>query len=264
MQGAEKNIIAKMMVNIATTHGHLIDKEIIQFFIEDKDPPIREAGMKLIGFSTSELPKELFNYLVKGLSDQEFGVKNAAIESIAHLTESSFSPAISETIKALLLDKNKWTRQKASEVCLQLVEKNPEFISLDELNNLLSSPDQDEIFRVNIEKMIGVAGSLNLSKSFHILTQAMQDANMKVRDGAILSMIRLASRVDLRDIIPKLLYYMSDETGLILQQSIARALMKIMKYETGDLKARVISVLSVRASNTQDPIIAAAIAEIKN
>ncbi len=264
MQGAEKNIIAKMMVNIATTHGDLIEKEIIKFLVEDKDPPIREAGIKLIGYSTSELSKEMFNFLLKGLADQEFGVKNAAIESIAHLTESSLSTEITETIKSLLYDKNKWTRQKASDVCLQLVEKNPEFISLDELNRLFSSPDQDEIFRVNIEKMIGMVGFLNLSKSFQILLQAMQDINTKVRDGAIQSMIRLASKVDLREIIPKLLYYMSDETSLVLQQSIARALMKIIKYETGDLKARVISVLSIRASTTQDPIIAAALAEIKN
>ena len=92
----------------------------------------------------------------------------------------------------------------------------------------------------------------------------MKNPSKKIRDGMISGMVKLSNVIDNNILIPKLLFYLSDETEMILQQSVSLVFKRIMKYETGEIKQRVISVLSIRAGVSQDPILLSVLSELQD
>ncbi len=137
-------------------------------------------------------------------------------------------------------------------------------ISLDETLNLINQTGNEEIYIYNLAKFLGIVGTQDFKKSFPEMIDLMKNPSKKIRDGMISGMVKLSNVIDNNILIPKLLFYLSDETEMILQQSVSLIFKRIMKYETGEIKQRVISVLSIRAGVSQDPILSSVLSELQD
>ena len=143
-------------------------------------------------------------------------------------------------------------------------EKNKSIISLDETLTLINQTGNEEIFIYNLAKLLGIVGTEDFKKSFPEMINLMKNPSKKIRDGMISGVVKLSNVIDNNVLIPKLLFYLSDEIEIILQQSVSLVFKRIMKYETGEIKQRVISVLSIRAGVSQDPILLSVLSELQD
>ena len=91
----------------------------------------------------------------------------------------------------------------------------------------------------------------------------MVDKDKNIREKASNALVTLSSKISMKKLLPETLKYFSDETNILLQQSMAIALKRIVKYETGPAKKRVIEILSMRCEISQDPIICQVLQELK-
>jgi len=115
-----------------------------------------------------------------------------------------------------------------------------------------------------LAKLLGNLKDEPLDIIFPIIVRLMQHKEEKVRNTAISSLVRYSNQVDSAILVPKMLVFLSDESSIHLEQSVAISLSKIVKYEKKDMKDRVISLLTIRAHHTQDKILQQTLAELKN
>jgi HEAT repeat protein len=257
-------IIAKVFIDIAEKNHELIPFEVIQKLTFDKDSYIREIGIKIIGSVGKFYPKKSITIIQNGLRDPEWNVKNAATAAFNQIGKEIESDDLIYEIKSLLNDKNKWTRLAALEMIINYAEKNKSIISLNETLNLINQTGNEEIYSYNLAKLLGIVGTEDFKKSFPEMINLMKNPSKKIRDGMISGMVKLSNVIDNNILIPKLLFYLSDEIEIILQQSVSLVFKRIMKYETGEIKQRVISVLSIRAGVSQDPILLSVLSELQD
>ena len=257
-------IIAKVFINIAEKNHELIPFDVIQKLTIDEDSYIREIGIKIIGSVGKFYPKKSISIIQNGLKDPEWNVKNAATDAFNKIGKEIESDDLIYEIKNLLKDENKWTRLAALEMIINYAEKNQSIISLDETLNLINQTGNEEIYIYNLAKLLGIVGTQDFKKSFPEMINLMKNPSKKIRDGMISGMVKLSNVIDNNILIPKLLFYLSDETEIILQQSVSLVFKRIMKYETGEIKQRVISVLTIRAGVSQDPILLSVLSELQD
>ncbi len=257
-------IIAKVFIDIAEKNHELIPFDVIQKLAVDKDSYIREIGIKIIGSVGKFYPKKSISLIQNGLKDSEWNVKNAATNAFNQIGKEIESEDLIYEIKILLKDENKWTRLAALEMIMNYAEKNKSIISLNETLNLIHQTGNEEIYIYNLAKLLGIVGTQDFKKSFPEMINLMKNPSKKVRDGMISGMVKLSHVIDNNILVPKLLFYLSDETEMKLQQSVSLVFKRIMKYETGDIKQRVISVLSIRAGVSQDPILLSVLSELQD
>jgi HEAT repeat protein len=250
-----RKTVAKLFVDLAEKAPDLIPLSVLKNLTQDADPSVRESGMILLKAVGLRFPKESLEYLTIGLRDKEWNVKNAAADSIGELGSKIATPELLNMIKALLKDSEKWTRLKAIEVIQKAVENKAKILSLDEVIELLARTDEEESFQVNVVKLLGSVGADDFKKSFPYMIKMLTHSNQKVREGMISGMIKLSVLIPMKTLLPNLLKYFSDETEMALQQSIALLLNRIVRYETPEIKNRVISLLKIRCEMSQDAII---------
>jgi HEAT repeat protein len=264
---SEKSIrvtIARLFVDISQKVPKLIPLSAVKSMVSDEDAQIRENGMNILGYLGKDFPKESLKMIMEGLNDEDWSVKNSATEAFGILGENVDNPMILDEIKKLLNDESKWTRLKALEIIIKVADKKPDILSIDEILNLLKMPDQDETFKINTAKLLGILGFKEFDKLFPIMIDILQDPSEKIRQGMITGMVKLSSKMEIKELIPKLLFYLSDETEIILQQSIALLLKRIVKYESEAIKSRVISLLKIRCEMSQDSIICEVLSDLSN
>ena len=257
-------IIAKLFIDIAEKNHELIPFDVIQQLVSDEDSYIREIGIKIISSVGKFYPKKSITIIQNGLKDPEWNVKNAATAAFNKIGKEIESDDLIYEIKNLIKDENKWTRLAALEMIINYAEKNQSIISLNETLNLINSTGNEEVYIYNLAKLLGIVGTQDFKKSFPEMINLMKNPSKKIRDGMISGMVKLSNVIDNNILIPKLLFYFSDETEMILQQSVAIVFKRIMKYETGEIKQRVISVLSIRAGVSQDPILLSILSELQD
>ncbi|QEE15025.1 HEAT repeat domain-containing protein [Promethearchaeum syntrophicum] len=257
-------IIAKLFIDIAEKNNELLPFDVIQQLTTDEDSYIREIGIKIIGFVGRIYPKKSITIIQKGLKDPDWNVKNAATDAFNKIGSEIESEDLIYEIKSLLKDENKWTRLAALEMIINYAEKNQSIITLNETLNLINLPGSEEIYLYNLAKLLGIVGTQDFKQSFPEMINLMKNPSKKVREGMISGMVKLSNVIDNNLLIPKLLFYFSDETDMKLQQSVALVFKRIMKYETGEIKQRVLSVLSIRAGVSQDPILLSVLSELQD
>jgi HEAT repeat protein len=256
--------IAKMFAELAEKTPGLVPLSAVQTMFKDSESAVREASMNILCFIGQDIPKQSIELIKLGLNDAEWDVKNAAAEAIAKIGEHGENPEIIAEIRKLLHDNSRWVRLKAIEIISKVLEKQKDIVSLTEVLAIVKQKDIEETMLIASVKLLGVVAASNFDSAFPEMIGLLQHTNEKVREGMISGMAKLSGLIPLKDYVPKLLTYLSDETELIIQQSIALLLKKIVKYESEAIKSRVISLLKIRCQMSQDPIICEALSELQN
>ena len=259
-----RKTIAKLFVDLGEKIPSLIPLNAIKIMVADTDPNIRELGMNLIKAVGDQYPKESLQYLSAALKDKEWNVKNAAATAFGELGSKFNSPEIFSQIKAMLKDPEKWTRMKALESIQKIVERKVKIMTIDEAYQLLGRKNEEELFLVAAAKILAsVAADDFRRKLFPLLIKTLSYPNPKVREALIGGMVKLLATQNQKKIIPDLLKYLSDETEMTLQQSIALLLKRVVKYESVELKNRLLSLLRIRCQMSQNSIICEVMTEIE-
>ncbi len=258
-----RKTIAKLFVDLGEKIPSLIPLNAIKIMVADTDPNIRELGMNLIKAVGDQYPKESLQYLSAALKDKEWNVKNAAATAFGELGSKFNLPEIFSQIKAMLKDPEKWTRMKALESIQKIVERKVKIMTIDEAYQLLGRKNEEELFLVAAAKILAFVAADDFKKAFPLLIKTLSYPNPKVREALIGGMVKLLATQNQKKIIPDLLKYLSDETEMTLQQSIALLLKRVVKYESVELKNRLLSLLRIRCQMSQDPIICEVMTEIE-
>jgi HEAT repeat protein len=259
-----KKSIGYALIDISKKNPELIDLKFVSSLSNDGESAIRELGMKLVGNVGQQFPKKSMKLLVKGIEDQDWPVKNAAAEALSILGTQSDDKEILSQIKKMLKDSNKWSRKTAVEVFAKAAEKNPSVIPIKDVIALIKVPEQDETIRVQEARLLGNIASQNPDKAFRALIPILADPSEKIRNGGVSGMIRLSRALHARDLVPKLLHYLSDETDIHLQESVALVLKRVVKYESKSLRERVVSLLTIRVGISQNEILSSVLNDIQD
>jgi HEAT repeat protein len=196
------------------------------------------------------------------LNDKDWTVKNAAMESLHNLSKDSKDTTIAMKIVDLIDDDEKWTRLKALEITAEIIKKNPEVLSINKMKNLIISKDPD--IRGQVGNILGSYDADKFDVIFPLIIDLMVDSDSNVRNKASSALVSISVNVPMKKFLPATLIYFSDETEIILQQSIALALKRIIKYESKEIKKRVIDLLTIRAEVSQDPVISKVLQDLKD
>ncbi|MHA2001971.1 MAG: HEAT repeat domain-containing protein [Promethearchaeota archaeon] len=247
--------IAKLLVDLAKSSPALFSQDIYSNFSKDSTSVVREQGMLFLGAIGVNSPENVISFLLKGLNDDEWSVKNAAAEALAHVTAVSPNKKVIKEMQKLLQSKNKWSRKTALDIFIEISKKNSTALNLDVALNLMVKEEKDEALLGSLAKLIGNLALQNFDQAFKGLIQMMENSSDKVRNNAINAMVTLSRGMDVHKLVPKLLFYLSEETNIVLQESVAKSLQRIVKYESKELKNRCISLLRIRASTSQNKIL---------
>jgi HEAT repeat protein len=260
-----RRTVAKLFIDLAEKTPDFVPLSAIKVMLKDEEPAIRENAMQLIGIAGFRFPQESLQFLLAGLKDHDWNVKNAAASAIGEISSKVDNIELLNEVKNMLNDPEKWTRLKAIEVIQKALDRNISILSLKEVLALFDKPDQEEVFLANLSKVLGQIGSEDFKKSFPYMVKMLGHSSEKVRDGMISGMVKLSGSglIPITTIIPNLLKYLSDETDIILQQSIAILLKRIVRYEGDEIKNRVISLLKIRCQMSQDSIICEALSDLQ-
>ncbi|MHA1728194.1 MAG: HEAT repeat domain-containing protein [Promethearchaeota archaeon] len=251
-----------MLNGISKTSPKLIPINVIEKLIKDKNSFIRESAIKIIGNIGSQQIDKAFGLLKVLLNDKDWSIKNAAMETMNHLGITSGREEIIIKILELLDDKEKWTRMKALEITEKIAKEKPDLVPMKKIMKLIKDKDSD------IRSMIGkIIGSLNadtdkFSEVFPLIIELMADTDLKVRESASSALVSISSAVSMKELLPKTLKFFSDETDILLQQSMALALKRIVKYEDKSVKQRVIDLLKIRSEMSQDKVLTKVLHEL--
>ncbi len=255
--------IAKLLLKLAQKDNGIIPINYSEMLIQEDTSSLRESGYEILGIIGEKDPKKALKLLRKGLNDKEFGAKNESLKSMANLAIKTKNPSILNEIIKLLQDDNKWTRKSALDVISELYKEGESLINVKEILKSLKIEKEDKDVLISLAKWLGNLKNEPLDLIFPILIRLMQHKEEKVRSSAISSLVRYSNKVDSAILVPKLLKYLSDESSIHLEQSVAISLNKIVKYESKPLKDRVIALLAIRAHHTQDKILQQALSELK-
>ena len=194
-----------------------------------------------------------FDALTELLEEEDWTVKNSAIEAIYQLGLVSKNKHAINKIIELLDDKEKWTKIKALEITSKILSDFPELLPFDKLESLIRS-DESEI-KISVAKIIGSLNEDKFEKVFPLIISLMGDSNERVREQASSALVTISKSISMNKLLPTTLEYFSDDIDIIVQQSMAVALQRIVNYETKDIKKRVGDLLKIRCEISQDPII---------
>ncbi|MBD3352544.1 MAG: hypothetical protein GF364_13735 [Candidatus Lokiarchaeota archaeon] len=255
----------KMLVPLSKYASKSIPLEYVTVLLNDQDPFIRESAIKIIGNLKSLKEKQIKTayYMLKELlNDGEWAVKNAAMSAIKDLGLKSGDKEILNKIIELTNDEEKYTRMKALEIVAELVKTSPELVSVKKQINPLIN-DKDPEIRKLVAKIAGSYGEDHFKDVFPIILKLMKDENKQVRERAQNALVTLSAQMSIEDLYPPTLKYFSDETDILLQQSMALALKRIVKYENKSTRQRLIDILRIRCEISQDPIICQVLQDLK-
>ena len=130
------------------------------------------------------------------------------------------------------------------------------------MKSLISSEDPD--IRSQLGNILSSFNSEKFEDIFPLIIDLMVDINPNVRNKASSALVSISVNIPMKKFLPATLKYFSDETDILLQQSIALALKRIIKYESKEIKKRVIDLLKIRAEVSQDPVISKVLQDLKD
>ncbi|MCP4760154.1 MAG: hypothetical protein GY870_00135, partial [archaeon] len=218
-----------------------------------------ESVVKIIGNSGTQDPENAFNMLKEMLHDEKFSVKNAAMEMFVKLGMASENKEAINTVIELLDDNEKWTKMKALEVMIDLAKNKPKLVPMQKIKILIADNDSD--IRGLVAKLLGAM--TDFKNIFPFIRELMIDKEKGVRDKASNALVSISSKISMKELLPETLKYFSDNTDILLQQSMALALKRIVKYENEVTKKRVIDLLQIRCNISQDAIICGVLNDLK-
>lgn len=254
----------KMLIPIAKIKGVIIPFESIIVLLNDSDSSIRESAIKVIrnmqGLNDEQI-KCIFYMMKELLNDRDWSVRNAAIDVIKTLGLSSKSPDVLNKIFELLDSNEKYTKIKALEVIAEIAKTNPDIIPLEnKIKKILKDPDSN--VRGTCTEILGYYDEKHFELVFPLIIELMMDKDELVREHAQNSLVNISARVSMSTLLPKTLQYFSDETNILIQQSMALALKRVLKYENKAVKKRLIDILKIRCEISQDHIICQTLQEL--
>jgi len=261
-----KITLTKSLLQIAQESPHLINKEVIFGLFSEKDPFIRETATKILG----EIGTEIDNYkdiidalLNKALIDEEWIVREAAVESLGKIIHQVKNKAfIVERLKPLLDDKKPWVRRSVLNLLSEVEEIEISDLPIDKIKENIDHKN-DEV-REASAKLLQKYDKEPIEPIFEKIISLLEDPSENVRNKMIASMVSIVRAKGLKNLLSDLLKYLSDEYSIELQQSIAKLLDRVAKYEEADIKKRIISVLEIRCKMSQDQIVCKALHNLKN
>lgn len=254
--------LLKILIPLSKSYPESIPLKLMKKFTKVDDSLIKESAIKIIGNIGIMNLSKTFELLRILLNDKDWTVKNAAMESLHNLSKDSKDTTIAMKIVDLIDDDEKWTRLKALEITAEIIKKNPEVLSINKMKNLIISKDPD--IRGRVGNILGSYDADKFDIIFPLIIDLMVDSDSNVRNKASSALVSISVNVPMKKFLPATLIYFSDETEIILQQSIALALKRIIKYESKEIKKRVIDLLTIRAEVSQDPVISKVLQDLKD
>jgi HEAT repeat protein len=256
-----KLAVTRMIVPISKIAKDKIPLDLVVRLLKDSDSIIQESAIKILGNIGSVNPTKSFEILKNLLNDSNWSIRNSAMESIGILGMNVDNMDIIQKITELIDSKEKWTKLKALESMAEIFKNRPDMVlPLGKIKTLMKDPEVD--VRKLVSKIIG--NMKNFDDAIPLILTMMVDKDPEVRESASNALVEVSNTVEMKKLLPETLKYFSDETDMLIQQCMAVALKRILKYESKDTKKRVISILKMRSEVSQDAIISQALQELKD
>ncbi len=234
---------------IAKIDSSLISMDIIRKLSRDENPSIRESSAKIARYYVDTQKESTIELLNKLIEDDKWIVQSAVIDTLMQSKWELEADLIGKII-GLIDQPDEWLSRKVLEFIQFIGKKQPDQIPIRKIQQLSSHPNPH--IRSMVLKIIEL---LSFEIAWELLLNLMQDEDPQVRDQAVRSLVVISKNMSISNLYSHTLKYFSDETDIILQRSIANALQRIVKYESAEIKNRLIGILKIRCQLSQDPIL---------
>lgn len=221
--------------------------------LEDPDDMVREQAMKIVALVAPSQPGTALPFLISGLKDEKWPVRNVAAEGLGKLPEGMELPAFLRAMlkDSLLHDKDEWARWQAGRTLIQVVQQYPDTLMLDDLAGNVEVSD---------EKMAIVHATLlrhvvpePMDKFLATIQPLMASPNERIQEQVTTTLYHVHGKTNSDYLLGELLKMVVDEgTDVNVLHCAAITLGKMAKYDTSDLKKRVKKVLGTRAKLSRD------------
>ena len=255
-------ILFKALLEIASKSPEIIPISSIINFLSDQDSFIRETSTKILGFIGYKNSSVVIDTLLKNsLTDEDWIVREATVSSLGKIINHvEDKEKIIQKLGSLLNDEQNWVRWSAMNILSDIKEVNDSHIPFNILyNNLIST---DPKVREASAGLIGIYSN-QIEIIFDKIIVLLEDESKEVRERMINTFVKIIQEISLNRILTKLLQNLSDEGSLETQRSIALILSRTAKYESENIKKRIVSLLKIRCEMSQDPIICNCLQTIK-
>ncbi|KKK62365.1 hypothetical protein LCGC14_3005060, partial [marine sediment metagenome] len=255
-------VLFKSLLEIASKSPEIIPISPIINFLSDQDSFIRETSTKILGFIGYKNSSVVIDTLLKNsLTDEDWIVREATVSSLGKIINHvEDKEKIIQKLGSLLNDEQNWVRWSAMNILSGIKEVNDSHIPFNILyNNLIST---DPKVREASAGLIGIYSN-QIEIIFDKIIVLLEDESKEVRERMINTFVKIIQEISLNRILTKLLQNLSDEGSLETQRSIALILSRTAKYESENIKKRIISLLKIRCEMSQDPIICNCLQSIK-
>jgi len=239
-----------IVVEIAKISPSLIPLDLVRKFTEDSDTSIRELGAKVLQYYTSTQRNLSLQLLKALLDDEKWIVRAAVIDTLIQSKSDILDPELIKKILSMMDQSDEWLSRKIIEFILHLGKLNTDYIPIETIHKLSIHPNP--YIRKMILKNVEL---LDFDKAWDFLRILLEDTDTQVREQATRSLVRISKDMKISTLYSYTLHYFSDETNIILQQSLAKALQRIIMYESEEVRNRLIGILKIRCKLSQDPIL---------
>ncbi len=234
---------------IAELDSSLLSMETIQKLSKDENPSIRESSAKIIRHYVSTQKEASIQLLNELIDDEKWIVQSAVIDTLMR-SEWEMESELIEKIIGMIDQPDEWLSRKILEFIQFVGKKDPKQIPVSKLPQLSSHSNPH--IRSMVLKIIEL---LSFELAWDLVLKLMQDEDPQVRDQAARSLVSVSKDMTISNIFSHTLKYFSDETNILLQRSIANALQRIVKYESTEIRNRLIGILKIRCQLSQDPVL---------
>ena len=198
----------------------------------------------------------------KGLADDEWIVRDAAVESLGKIFQYVENKEIViEKLVDLLDDNKSWVRRSSMNLLSSIKGISASLIPFKKVTENLS--DGDSKVREGAANLLKIYSLDNIDQIFNNILSLLGDESEDVRSTTIDVMVEIIQNVGISKMLSKLLKNLSDESTIETQQSIAIILGRSVRYENEKIKKRVISLLKMRCEMSQDPTICEVLTKLR-
>lgn len=256
---------SKAILDIAKESPEIIPVRPIISLLEDKDSFIRETSAKILGYignTSGKIADETSEALLtKGLSDEDWIVREASISSLGRVIEfiENKDDIVNKLID-LMGDREAWVRRSSINILTNIKGIKASQIPFATLSKSLS--DDDPKVREAAAGLVKIY-SAQIERLYDKIFALLEDDSEEVRKSMISAIVEVIQKIGLSKILTDLLKNLSDEGSLELQRSTALILSRTAKYENEKIKKRIISLLKIRCEMSQDPTICGVLNEIR-
>lgn len=251
----EKPRLVEIFDIISGINIDFIKLDYIEKFVNDENDKVREKGIFIVGKYLIKDSSKSLKILIDCLEDKSWAVQNTAAETIAKFGIEKISPKILRKFKLLLKSTNKWTRRTAIEIFSKNTEIVVKNFNFKEIYSFFQTVETDpDNLKIGLRILANFIDD-SFDDVFNLLIKYMQNGNSKIREGAIAAMIQIGLKIKADILIPKLLLFLTDETDIFVQESVAKVLNRLAKYENEKLKNRVITVLRLRVNVSPNQVL---------